>query len=77
MQHYKYAELFLKLFCFFGFAEIPGAMQAFILAAKPAFQVIFLCKYKKSVPVDIVVLPFLQHQFKILTKIFSPKCFFK
>jgi hypothetical protein len=37
MQQYKYADLFFNLLRFFGLTKIPGAMQAFIFAAKAPF----------------------------------------
>jgi hypothetical protein len=38
---------------------------------------VFLRKDEKALLIDIIIFSFLQHQFRILTKIFSPKCFFK
>jgi hypothetical protein len=61
VQHYKYGDLFFYLFCFFGLAEIPGTMQAFILTAKPALQVVFPCEHKKSFFIDVIIFAFLQH----------------
>jgi len=54
-------ELFFNLFGFFGLAIIPGAMQAFVLTAISAFQMIFFGKDEKAVFVDIIIDPFYQH----------------
>jgi hypothetical protein len=55
MMNYFLFVLFLWL------PEIPGTMQAFILAAEPTLQVIFLSEHKKAFFVDVIVFAFFQH----------------
>jgi hypothetical protein len=47
------------LFGFFGFAKIPGAMQALVLAAITALQVILLRKNEKPILIDVIIFPLL------------------